>query len=261
MPAPSVTIGSQVVRSVAFVARRLVSIGVVLLFWWAAAALSSRGVLPGPVETAETLRRLVSNFSFAPPLFATLFRTGAGFSAALVLGVAYGVLSAQYLLVRQLFAPLVGLLMFFPTLGIVLIGLVVLGTGSLTAAVTITALAVFPTVGVYVRDALSDLDPGIVELADAYKIQSLKRFAHVYLPYLIPTFLGGGRVAFNVAWKVILLAEVFGFPRGLGFQVRNAFNAYQLELLLSWLVVFVVALLVIEQAVRFIERRVVRWSD
>lgn len=243
-----------------FLVRRSLSFGVVLLFWWMGSILS-RGVLPGPFSITKAMGDLLSGFAFAPALFATLFRTGAGFIVALMLGVAFGVLSVRYEIVHQMFAPLVGLLMFFPTLGIVLVALIVLGTGTLSAAVTITAFAVFPTVGVYVRDALLDLDPGIIELADAFKVRGVRRLVHVYLPFLVPTFLGGGRVAFNVSWKVILLAEVFGFPGGLGFQVRNAFDSYQLEMLLSWLVIFVVALLVIERAVRSVEQRFVKWAN
>jgi NitT/TauT family transport system permease protein len=81
----------------------------------------------------------------------------------------------------------------------------------------------------------------------------------LYLPYLIPPMLAAARIGFSLSWKVILLSEVFGFPGGLGFQIRINYTVYDLTKLLAWLGIFVIALLVIEQLIRATERAVVRW--
>lgn len=239
--------------------RRAASIGFVLVAWLVASRFVGTNILPGPPEVVADLGELVMSGRFVAPLTATLSRTIVGFLAALVVGIAYGVVAARVPWFRRAAAPAITLLLFFPTLGIVLIGLIVIGTGTMLAAVVITMVGVFPTIGVYVRDSLLDLDEDILELADSFKISQWRRFIDIYLPHLTPTLLGAGRIAFNVAWKIILLAEVFGFSGGLGFQVRLAFTAYNMPVLLSWLTIFIVALLVIEQLGRVAERRVVRW--
>jgi NitT/TauT family transport system permease protein len=82
----------------------------------------------------------------------------------------------------------------------------------------------------------------------------------MYLPYLVPPMLASARIGFSMSWKVVLLSEVFGMPGGLGFQIRSNYTIFNLTLLLAWLAVFVVALLLIEQFIRFAEQRIVKWQ-
>ena len=71
--------------------------------------------------------------------------------------------------------------------------------------------------------------------------------------------LASGRVAFSLAWKVAFLTEVFGYPEGLGWRVRNAYTVYDMTTLLAWLTVFIIAILMIEQLTRVVERGLVKW--
>jgi ABC-type nitrate/sulfonate/bicarbonate transport system permease component len=97
-------------------------------------------------------------------------------------------------------------------------------------------------------------------MARSFHVTSVQRVRDLYVPYLTPPLLSSSRIALNSSWKVVLLCEVFGFPGGLGFNIRNAYGAYNITLLLAWVVLFVVTLLVIEQVIRLCERVVVRWT-
>ena len=97
-------------------------------------------------------------------------------------------------------------------------------------------------------------------MADSFRVGGRQRIRDVYLPYLVPPMLAAARIGFSMSWKVVLLSEVFGFPGGLGFQIRINYTVYNLTALLAWLAIFVLALLVIEQGLRLTERRLVRWQ-
>ena len=69
------------------------------------------------------------------------------------------------------------------------------------------------------------------------------------------------RIAFSQSWKVVMLTEVFGMPRGLGYEIRSSYYIFDLPRMMAYLVVFIVALLVIEQGIRFMEHRIVKWKN
>lgn len=76
----------------------------------------------------------------------------------------------------------------------------------------------------------------------------------------MPAGLAAGRIGFALAWKVAFLTEVFGFPGGLGWQVRNSYTIYDMTSLMAWLMLFVGSLLLVEQVIRQLERRFVTWQ-
>jgi NitT/TauT family transport system permease protein len=71
--------------------------------------------------------------------------------------------------------------------------------------------------------------------------------------------LAAGRIGFTLAWKVAFLSEIFGFPNGLGWQVRSSYQIYNVSALLGWLMLFILTLLAAEQLTRLVERRIVKW--
>ena len=103
-------------------------------------------------------------------------------------------------------------------------------------------------------------DPDIASMSDSYRVPTRQRVLEVYIPYLIPPILAAARIAFSQSWKIVMLTEVFGMPGGLGFAVRSAYTMFDLDRMMSFLIVFIVALLVIEQGIRLAEHRIVKWQ-
>ena len=97
-------------------------------------------------------------------------------------------------------------------------------------------------------------------MADSYRVPTRQRVLEVYLPFLIPPMLAASRIAFSQSWKVVMLSEVFGLPGGLGFQIRSAEDIGDPKRMMAYLIVFIVALLVIEQGIRIAEHRIVKWK-
>jgi NitT/TauT family transport system permease protein len=232
---------------------------VVLVAVWAVVAAQVGDVVPGPLTVAPALADLVSSGTFLGPLLQSLFRTVLGFACGFVIGVTLGIASGKVGWFALTASPLLNVVLFAPTLVVIFLGIAMLGTQIATIAI-ITSLVVAPNVAIYMRDAMRDFDHEIVAMADSFHASRRQRVRDLYLPYLVPPVLAASRIGFSMSWKVVMLSEVFGFPGGLGFQIRINYTVYDLTTLLAWLLVFVIALLVIEQAIRFIERRVVRWQ-
>jgi NitT/TauT family transport system permease protein len=236
------------------------SVALIIGVWAVASQAAGHGVLPGPWHVAKAVESMIGDGSFAGPLGGSLLRTLGGFAGAMILGIGYGIAAARSRVFDELTSSVFNVLLFAPTLVIVFVGLLALGFSSAWVVILITTVAVFPNVGVYMRDVMRHVDIDLVDMARSFHVTTARRIRDLYVPYLTPPLLSSSRIALNSSWKVVLLCEVFGFPGGLGFNIRNAYGAYNITLLLAWVVFFVAALLIIEQVIRACERVIVRWT-
>lgn len=236
------------------------SLVVIVALWFAASSMLAEGTLPSPTVTGRAVIDHFENGEVIPALTGSFGRTLASFAVAMIAGLAYGIAAARSEAFHIYTQGAFNVLLFAPTLVIVFIGLLAMGLSSSPAVVLISSLATFPIVGTYIRDVMRDVDRGLMMMAQSYRAATRQRVTDIYLPYLIPPMLGCGRVALNSSWKVVLLCEVFGFPGGLGYEIRNNFGSYDIPSLLAWVVILVVVLLISEQLIRLLERSAVRWK-
>jgi NitT/TauT family transport system permease protein len=239
---------------------QLTSIVVVIVLWALLSAVAGPEILPPPARVASSLGNMLASGDFLEPLSGSLLRTLLGFAGAMLLGLAYGITAARSARFNHAFAATFNALLFAPTLVIVFVGLLVLGYSASWAVVVITSIAVFPNIAVYIRDVMRHVDEDIVGMARSFHVGGWRRIADVYVPYLTPPLLSSTRIGLNSSWKVVLLCEIFGFPGGLGFSIRNSYASFDIATMLAWVALFVLALVLLEQVIRLVETRVVRWA-
>ncbi|ORE94250.1 binding-protein-dependent transport systems inner membrane component [Stappia sp. 22II-S9-Z10] len=237
---------------------QLASLVLIILGWEIAAQTMNTNALPPASTVFATLGGLVADGDAFGPLFSTLLRTVLGFVLGFLLGTSYGIFAATFKTFDELTKWLIQIAIFTPTLILIFLFLVAIGRTNFTVIILI-ALVVMPMIGTYIRDALKDFDPDLEGMAVSYKVPLHQRVTGMYLPFLIPPMLAAGRIGFTLSWKVAFLAEIFGFPNGLGWQVRQTYQIYNVAGLLAWLCLFIITLIAIEQLMRFVERRVVTW--
>lgn len=238
---------------------QIASLVVAVVVWAVVAAwVDLSTAIPPPTEVFVELKDLVLSGDAWGPLAATLGRTTMGFVLGFALGVAYGVLVHAFPAVGDYSRGVFNLAMFAPTLIIIFLGLTMLGLNNMTV-VLIVGFAISTDVGVYIRDAFRSFDTEIDDMARSYKAPFRQRLTGVYIPFLVPPMLAAGRIGFSLSWKVAFLCEVFGFPGGLGWEVRASYRIYDMTSLLAWLLVFIITLLLVEQVIRMTERALVRW--
>lgn len=254
---PPSRLGSRTATSLTHLAALVTVFGA-----WQLASIGAGGaVLPGPLDAAPVFARLLLSGDFIGPLWGSLARAGSAFVFAFLLGAAYGLAAGRSPSFEHVTRYVFQFALFANTLVLILWGLAILGHTNAIAVVVIGALAVFPTVGVYMRETIKAADADLVDMARAYRVGRRQRAIQIYLPFLAPAMLSIARIAFSQSWKVVMLAEVFGFPGGIGWEIRQAYTAYNLSAVIAWLAFFIIALLVVEQLIRFIDRRVITWRE
>jgi NitT/TauT family transport system permease protein len=240
------------------VARALSIIALVGL-WAIAAALVHSRMLPSPLMVAELIATETLNGELPYEMGCTLARVIVSFSIALVLGSLAGYAMGHWRAVDRYGDPWLVALINLPALVTILFAYIWIGLNE-TAAIVAVALNKLPNVVVMMREGTRALDPGLDEMARAFRLTGFSRARHVVMPQLAPYFAAASRSGLSIAWKIVLVAELIGRPNGVGFVLGTAFSLFDLTRILSYALSFVAIMLTIENLlVQPLERRAQRW--
>ncbi len=239
----------------------LISFALFLLLWFVAAKLADSRLLPGP----DQVLTYVVNESLHGPLLSelaiTLWRVIAAFVVAMVIGCAIGIAMGQSPIVNQLFDPWLIVLLNLPALVIIILAYVWFGLNE-AAAIGAVALNKIPMVIVTLREGTRALDPGLDEMARAYRMSRMDRLRHVVLPQLQPYIATASRNGLSLIWKIVLVVELLGRSNGVGFELNMNFQLFNVTAILGYTVSFLAVMLTIEfLLVQPFERYTTRWRN
>lgn len=233
-------------------------------FW--ASALPEGSPAPAPLRVLETFVELTLNGGLPIALVQSLGRVIAGFSIALVLGMALGGLMGSSQAVRENLDPLIESLRPIAPMALLPIAILWLGTGTPSALAIVTYAAFFPVL-VNTVHGVSRIDRKLVLAAQTMGMSRATVLLRVVLPGALPGIALGSRLAMGVAWTAIIAAELAvgaksggGGSGGIG-QMMFVFYAYNIDLnaiVVCMIVVGLVALL-IDQIFRAVEVRLIPW--
>jgi NitT/TauT family transport system permease protein len=240
------------------VARALSIIAIVTL-WAIAALLAQSRMLPSPLMVAGSIVTETLNGELPYEMGCTLARVIVSFSIALALGSLAGYAMGRWRAVDRYGDPWLVVLLNLPALVTILFAYIWIGLNE-TAAILAVALNKLPNVVVMMREGTRALDPGLDEMARAFRLTGFSRVRHVVMPQLAPYFAAASRSGLSIAWKIVLVAELIGRPNGVGFVLGTAFSLFDLTRILSYALTFVALMLTIENLlVQPLERRAQRW--
>jgi NitT/TauT family transport system permease protein/sulfonate transport system permease protein len=112
----------------------------------------------------------------------------------------------------------------FPSVGWAILGVVWFKISTPTVLFIQTAI-VLPFCLINALAGFRQIDPEIDELGLSLTRSPIRRFFKVTLPLVAPFLVAGLRVAYGIAWKIALVAELLGAPNGLGYLMLRAQTA------------------------------------
>jgi NitT/TauT family transport system permease protein len=228
--------------------------------WQAMAAAMHSPLLPGIGEIAGEIVRISAGGLALQQIAITLLRIVLGFAAAALTGLMVGIVAARSDFMRRFFDPAVVLGLTVPGLVWALLCVIWFGVG-LGAPVASIALGVAPAFALQVTQGMQSVDADIREMAHVFRLSRRDKLQHIWFPSLIPYLMSGTRLGLSLAWKVIVLVELFGLSNGVGYQLNSEFSSQNVAGVLAWTIVFWLVMTVIEYGLlRFLEDRLTRWK-
>jgi NitT/TauT family transport system permease protein len=241
------------------------SIVLLLLLWWAASRLmADPEVLPGPVAIARTIATDLTTIGpeGIPAYFhigITLGRIIVAFVASMLLGTGIGLAMGLSRIVEHALLVVIPLMLTMPTILMVFLAVMWFGFSEAGGLVAVMAV-VTPYVAVTIAEGTKAMDKSLGEMAATFKAPHPLVVRKVYLPQLTPFIFAAFRYAFAMTWKIVALAETFGLKYGIGYMFFFWFGQFDMPQMLSWIVMFVVLMLILEHGVfARLESRVFAW--
>jgi ABC-type nitrate/sulfonate/bicarbonate transport system permease component len=196
-------------------------------------------------------------------LFAAFYNTLDGFflglAIALVVGVALGIAIGLSDLTRAFLNDIIMVGLAVP--GVIWALLAILWYGfSWKTPVAAVALTAMPFIAVNVAQGVKATSRDLLRMSKAFDVGWRRRIRHLVLPSVMDYVFAGFRFAVIMGWNAVLLAEWFGGRDGVGYQTRTWYDANQFTGFVSWVLFFIVFIVLLDRLVlERVARRTFRW--
>jgi NitT/TauT family transport system permease protein len=237
---------------------RIFSLGLFLALWQIGAWSFGPHYLPTPFAVGATMLAEARNGELGFNLGVTLARVLAGFSLAMIAGSLIGLALGRNEALDRLLDPWLVIVLNTPALVVIMFAYIWGGLNEFSALAAIT-LNKLPNAVVTLREGARALDPRLDDMARVFAFSRWRRWRHVLAPQLAPFFAAAARSGLALVWKIVLVVELLGRPNGVGFKMNEAFQLFDLKLLLAYALPFVALMVLVETFVLRPAERSASW--
>lgn len=200
------------------------SLLLVLAAWQLVSQTTLSGILPGPITVGTSLFWLLQEKAFLLDLLASALRVAGSLAAAMLIGALLALLPYWVpCLNGTVHGAIKPFLNSFPAIAWALLASIWFGVSNFTVVFVQTAILI-PFCLVNISEGVRLLDRDLLEMGRSFTARSSRIFTSITIPLLLPYIVSALRSAYGVAWKIALVAELFGAQSGLGFAMLRAEN-------------------------------------
>jgi taurine transport system permease protein len=244
----------------------LLSVGLLLLLWWAITALGLVAplFLPPPQVVLQKLILIASPQGFMDAtlwqhLGASLARMLVALFFAALIGIPVGIAMGLSPAIRGLLDPLIELYRPVPPLAYLPLMVIWFGIGE-TSKILLIYLAIFAPVTLSTLAGVKNAQQVRIRAAQALGASRWQLLRYVILPGALPEILTGLRIGLGVGWSTLVAAELIAATRGLGFMVQSAGEFLATDVVLAGIAVIALIAFGLELGLRALQRRLTPWN-
>jgi NitT/TauT family transport system permease protein len=256
---PGGVLRRHALRRLAAVALPLLLLAIAAGAWEAMAVAVRSPLVPGIAEIGKELARIFRGGYFFGEMAVTLLRVATGFIVAFAVAVAAGIAMGSMRSIAHFLEPAIIVGLTVPGLVWALLCVIWFGIG-LTGAAIAVALSIAPALVLNILQGVRAMDAELLEVAAMLRLPLWTRLRCLWLPSLMPSLLGGARLGLSLAWKVVVLVELFGLSSGIGYQLNSEFGAQNVAGVIAWTLGFAAVMGILEYGILAqLEHHVMRW--
>jgi sulfonate transport system permease protein len=233
-----------------------------LLSAWAIASARSwvpPQILPPPASVGETLLDQLRTGELFLNIGISLTRVAAGFLVGGALGIALGIVMGLSRTVEDYIHPMFKAVSQVPVLGWLPLAMMFLGIGE-SLKVALIAHASLVPVALNTLKGIRGVSNRYVEVARVFEFSRVQLLRKVILPAAVPSMFVGIRFGITQAWLSLATVELLASSEGLGFMIVWGRQLFQLDLVLSAILVVGLIGLAIDKSLELLEARLLRWK-
>ena len=240
---------------------RYYSIPLLLLVWQAAVAsgLVESRLLPSVGRVWAALVRDIGDGVLPYHTAITLGRAGLGFALAAIIGVPFAAAMARSTLIRNLFEPIFFFGYPVPKIALFPIFTYIFGIGSPSKIAFAFLECLYPIV-VTAYLGFRAIPVRLVWSAENMGAPRRTIIARVIAPAAMPGIFSGLRIALPIAIIVIVLTEMIGDSRGLGYYITISGTRFEFANVYAAILVIGACGFVLDRGLLRLRRAVVHWE-
>jgi len=216
-------------------------------------------ILPAPGVVWQTLLEQVRSGDLFLNFGISLGRVAVGFTLGCLLGVVLGVSMGLSRRVEDYLSPTFNAISQVPVLGWLPLAMMVLGIGESLKFVIIAHASLVP-VAINTLKGIRSVPRNYIEVAQAFQFTKRQLLRRVVFPATVPAIFVGLRYGLTQAWLSLVTVELLASSEGLGFMIVWGRQLFQLDLVLSAIIVVGVVGLLLDRGLARLEKRLLRWQ-
>ena len=213
------------------------SLGPALLIAWQIAASGISALLiPTPIAVVQALWKLTVSGELLEAFWLSNQSLLIGTTAAIVLGIPFGVLLGRSKIANRLLGVYVDLDLATPSVALLPLIILVFGLGLEARSIVVFTFS-FPLTVAMVRAGSRTVDPKLIEMGESFAPTTWQLWRKVLLPGMLPTLAGAIRVAVSRGVVGMIIVELTLVTVGLGGLIMEAQSLFKSDVLFAGVVV------------------------
>jgi NitT/TauT family transport system permease protein len=233
----------------------LIATAVAIALWFLAVQWSGTKIFPSPRDVVRALAQLAEKKLLWSYVADSLGRVFAGYGTAIVVGIPLGLFLGWSPSFARALNPLMQMLRPISPLAWMPLAVIWFGVSNAAPIFLIFLGSFFPIV-VAAMNGVRNVPPMYLQAGRNFGLTTPQLLRRVVVPAVLPRIVVGLRIAFGIAWVVLVAAEMIAVDSGLGYLIIDARNAgKRYDLVVSGMLLIGVLGLVLDTAIRRIEAR------
>jgi len=230
----------------------LIGLGGVVLAWQIASYFFPPYLFPPVPAIAEKFLEIFLDRASLANAGATAARIFAGLTMSFLLGLALAFLMGRSDRSHRYVYPLLNLVQGIPALSWVVIAIIWFkGTEPRILFIMVaTTVAAF---SFQILDAYRSMSKDLFEMTLSFRPSKRDLFRTLILPTVVPGMLTAWKVNLGNAARVVVVAELVGATGGIGYQLLQQQQMFDMAGALAWTLVLVAFVLIVQQVIARIE--------
>jgi NitT/TauT family transport system permease protein len=210
---------------------------------------------------SEILNYIINEFEISiwSHAVSTVWASVLAFLIGSVTAIIVGFVMVTFTSIEEAFDPYLTLMNAFPRVALAPLFIAWLGIGIASKVVTSITL-IFFIVLVNVIAGAKNTDSDLIRLFDSLGASRLTRFGKLVLPTAIPSIFAGLKLALIYSMLAVIVAEMMGGSKGLGYQVALLSNTFHMDGVFAVLIVVALITTGMATITSALEHRLLRWQ-
>jgi NitT/TauT family transport system permease protein len=215
-------------------------------------------LFPSVPEIAERLLAIFTSWKSIADALATSARILAGLGGAFVLGTILAMPMARSATFARYTYPLLNFNQGIPALSWVVIAIIWF-RGIEFRIFFIMVMTTLPAFTFQVLDAYRAMSKDLFEMTLSFRPTRLDLFRTLIWPTVLPGILTAWKVNLGNASRVVVVAELVGATGGVGYELLQQQQIFDMAGAVAWTLVLVIFVLVVQGVITLIETRALRY--